>query len=44
MSEAALYQQILGLRAPGVVSSVQLDELHQRIIVTHSARVKRARM
>lgn len=34
MSEAALYQQILGLKAPWVVSSVQLDEPRQSIIVT----------
>lgn len=33
MSEAALYQQILGLKTPWVVSSVQLDEPHQRMIV-----------
>lgn len=33
MSEAALYQQILGLTPPWTVSSVHLDEQHQRIIV-----------
>lgn len=33
MSEAALYQQILGLTPPWNVSNVHLDEQHQRIIV-----------
>ena len=33
MSETLLYQKVLGLKAPWLVSKVQLDEEHQRIIV-----------
>jgi len=33
MSETLLYQKVLGLKAPWLVSNVQLDEEHQRITV-----------